>query len=339
LKDFYQLTYHGRAFRLRQMALLALEHYDLEVKNLRLVTNMTNGIFRVDTSDGSKYMLRITDPLGSHSLEEIRSEMMWLAALRQDTDLGVPEPVLTRKGEMAITIKIQSVPEPRHCAVFSWVPGVSFADRLSTENMYKLGALTAFLHDHAETFTPPPSFRVRKLDKVFPYTDPDFQNVEPVVIFDQQYRHLFSEKGIKVFQQSMERVQQTLDKLYADKRGLRVTHNDLHQWNLKLYRGKLFVLDFEDLAWGYQVQDIATTLFYLQQHEQCQAYTDAYHDGYTDINPWPEAHHGQIDALIAGRGIMLVNYLLSSKNPEDQEFAPGYVALTEDRLKKFLDRK
>lgn len=172
MKDFYDLTYRGRALRLRQMALLALEDYDLEVNSLRLVTNMTNGIFKVDTSDGSKYMLRITDPIGSHSLEEIRSEMMWLAALRQDTDIGVPEPVLTRKGKMAITIKIKSVPEPRHCAVFSWVPGVNFADRLSTENMYKLGTLTALLHIHAETFAPPSGFRVRKLDMVFPYSDP-----------------------------------------------------------------------------------------------------------------------------------------------------------------------
>lgn len=338
MKDFYQLTYRGRALRLRQMALLALEEYDLEVKSLRLVTNMTNGIFRVDTSDGNKYMLRITDPLGSHCLEEIRSEMMWLAALHQDSDLGVPKPVHTRKGEIAITVSIKSVPESRHCTVFSWVPGVNLANRLSIENMYKLGAFTASLHNHAENFNPPPGFQIRKLNKVFPYSDPDFPNVEPVVIFDEQYRHLFPDRRIKVYHQAIESVQHTLDRLYANESGLRVTHNDLHQWNVKLYRGKLFVLDFEDLAWGYPVQDIATTFFYFQQQEQRQAYTEAFKDGYTNIASWPEDHPGQIEVFIAGRGIMLVNYLLCSKNPEDQEFAPGYIALTEERLRKLLDR-
>jgi Ser/Thr protein kinase RdoA (MazF antagonist) len=337
VKDFYQLTYIGRALRLRQMALLALKEYDLSVKRLRLVTNMTNGIFRVDTSDGKKYMLRITDPLGSHGLEEIRSEMMWLTALRKDTELGVPQPMLTQNGEMAITVKIDNVPEPRHCSVFNWVPGVNAADRLSPENIHKLGVFTASLHNHAETFSPPPGFRIRKLDKIFPYSDPDFPNVEPVVIFDPNYRHLFPERRLKIYRQAMERVQQAIDQLYADGGELHVTHNDLHQWNMKLYRGKLFVLDFEDLAWGYPVQDIATTFFYFQENELRDAFVKAYKSGYTTHHEWPETYPGQIQTFIAGRGIMLVNYLLCSKNSEDQKMASDYVALVEERLTKFLN--
>lgn len=337
MKDFYQLTYRGRALRLRPMALEALKEYDLSVKRIRLITNMTNGIFRVDTRDGKKYMLRITDPLGSHGLEEIRSEMMWLTALRKDTDLGVPQPVLTRNGEMAITVKIDSVPEPRHCSIFTWVPGVNFADRLSPENLYKLGVFTARLHNHARVFSPPPGFCIRKLDKIFPYSDPDFPNVEPIVIFDPEYRHLFPERRIKIYRQTMEHIQHALNLLYADESELRVTHNDLHQWNMKLYRGKLFVLDFEDLAWGYPVQDIATTFFYFQEHELRDTLFEAYKTGYITHLEWPEAYPGQIQTFIAGRGIMLVNYLLCSKNSEDQKMASDYVALVEGRLAKFLN--
>lgn len=339
MKDFYQLTYRGRALRLRQMALMALREYDLDVNNLRLLTNETNGIFRVDTINGEKYILRITDPLGSHSLEEIRSEMMWLIALRQDTNLGVPEPVFTRKGEMAISVEIDHVPEPRHCAIFSWVPGVNLADRLSKENMYKLGAFTALLHTHAATFTPPHGFHVRMLDKAFPYSDPDFPNVEPIVLFDEEHRDLFPHDRFATYLQAEERVQEALDKLFADKHGLRVTHNDLHQWNTKVYRGKLYVLDFEDLAWGYPVQDIATTFFYFQRNEQREAFINAYKSGYTSHNEWPEAYPGQIETFIAGRGIMLANYLLCSKNPEDQEMAPDYVARIEERLINFLNER
>jgi len=338
VKDYYRLSYRGRALRLRQMALTALEEYDLDVKVLRLITNMTNGIFRVNTRDGGKYMLRITDPIGAHGLEEIRSEMMWLTALRRDTDLGVPEPVLTRKGEMAITIKIDNVPETRHCAIFNWVPGTNFSNRISPENMSKLGAFTALLHNHARTFTPPPGFHTRKLDRVFPYSDPDFPYVEPVVIFDQKYRKLFPQRRMRIYRQSIERVQQALDRLFADERGLRITHNDLHQWNLKLYRGRLFALDFEDLAWGYPVQDIATTLFYFQQHEEKDALIEAYQSGYTSHLEWPESYPGQIETFIAGRSIMLTNYLLCSRNPEDQEIAPDYVARVEARLINFMNR-
>jgi Ser/Thr protein kinase RdoA (MazF antagonist) len=319
------------------MALIALRRYDLDLKSIRLLTNETNGIFRVDTMKGEKFVLRITDPLGAHSIEEVRSEMSWLKALRQDTDLAVPEPVTTRKGEMVITIEVEHVPEPRHCALFHWSPGVDLADQLNKENMYKLGSFTALLHDHANSFIPPAGFHVRKLDKVFPYSDPNFTHVEPIVLFSDEHRNLFPDDRLAVYHQAARYVQEALDKLYENEHGLRVTHNDLHQWNVKVYRGKLFVLDFEDLAWGYPVQDIATAFFYLQRHKERETLTQAYKKGYTSHNPWPETYPGQLDAFIAGRGIMLTNYLLCSKNPEDQEYAPDYVALTEERLIGFLN--
>jgi Ser/Thr protein kinase RdoA (MazF antagonist) len=260
-----------------------------------------------------------------------------LTALRQDTDLGIPEPLRTENGEFVVTIKIDDVPEPRHCAVFSWVPGVDLVDRLSTENMFALGALTALLHEHAKNFKPADSFRVRKLDKVFPYSDPGFQHVEPIVLFDKENQHLFPIDGLERYRLTTELVQEALDSLYANPSGLRVTHNDLHQWNIRVYRGKLFALDFEDLAWGYPVQDIATTFFYLQRHEQREQLIKAYKQGYTRIHEWPESYPGQIATFIAGRGIMLANYLLCSKNPEDQAFAPEYLARVERRLAEFLD--
>ena len=43
---------------------------------------------------------------------------------------------------------------------------------------------------------------------------------------------------------------------------MRILHNDLHQWNVRIYRGRLSPIDFEDLMWGWPVQDIATTLYY-----------------------------------------------------------------------------
>ena len=49
MKDYYTLTNRGRALRLRQLALAALADYDLDVKSVRLITNLFNGIFRVDT--------------------------------------------------------------------------------------------------------------------------------------------------------------------------------------------------------------------------------------------------------------------------------------------------
>ena len=62
MKSFSTLTVLGQARRLRTLALNALQSYDLDVARLRLVTNEFNGIFRVDTTDGQKFILRVTLP-------------------------------------------------------------------------------------------------------------------------------------------------------------------------------------------------------------------------------------------------------------------------------------
>jgi len=55
MRSFSTLTERGQALRLRRMALAALSHYELPLKQVRLVANHINGIFRVDTKDGEAY--------------------------------------------------------------------------------------------------------------------------------------------------------------------------------------------------------------------------------------------------------------------------------------------
>jgi Ser/Thr protein kinase RdoA (MazF antagonist) len=330
MKPFYELTNRGRALRLRKLALAALEHYDLDVRRLRLVTNDFNGIFRVDVAGGRKYILRVCIPGDAgHTLDEIRSEMMWLAAVLRDTDLGVPEPLATREGTLVTTIETAGVPEPRHCVVFGWMPGPDLAERLNAENLVKLGSLAAQLHTHAETFDPPQGFWVRTKDKTFPYR-------EPVLLFDDAYRHLFPPERRSIYQRAVDRVDEAVLSLYATGISPIVIHNDLHQWNVKVHRGRLYALDFEDLMWGHPVQDIAVTLYYFQGYEDYPALRDAFRRGYTLHRPWPERYPREIEIFIAGRGLDLANLVIQDPDPSYQEMAPEFVERVANRLQAFL---
>jgi Ser/Thr protein kinase RdoA (MazF antagonist) len=334
VKDFHQLTNRGQAMRLRQMALAALERYDLKVSRVRLITNDFNGIFRVDAEDREKYVLRVALPESQRDLNDIRSEMMWLAALSRDTDLGVPQPVATRDGDWATTVAVAGVPEARHCAVFGWVPGPDLADRPSLENLAKMGELAAQLHNHALSWTPPESFCAKTSDSVFPFG-------EPVVLFEKDFAGLFPPERRDLFQRALDRVEDVISSLYADRSGLRVIHNDLHQWNVKVYRGRLHALDFEDLMWGYPVQDLAITLYYFyfwHPDGQHTAEREAFARGYTHHLPWPEQYPGQIDALIAGRGLNLANFVLMDPNPDWQQEVPPMLNRVERRLRAWMDQ-
>jgi Ser/Thr protein kinase RdoA (MazF antagonist) len=330
MKDFADLTARGQALRLRRMAVAALQEYDLAVKRVRLVTNSFNGIFRVDTLDARKYILRVCLPEGGHSLEEIHSEMMWLAALRRDTDLGVPQPLAARGGRLVTTVAVAGVPEPRHCVVFGWVPGPDVADRLTLDNVRKMGELAARLHDHAGAFAPPEGFWLRTKDRVFPYG-------EPVVLFEDAFHDLFPPERHEVFTAAVERVQAALDRLYGGQGGPRVIHNDLHQWNVKVFRGRVYALDFEDLMWGHPVQDIAVTLYYFHGHEDYPALREAFRRGYESRREWPERVPGEIDTFIAGRGLTLANFILQDPNPDWRRQAPAFIERTEARLRMLLN--
>ena len=332
MKAYDQLTNRGRALRLRRMALVALQHYALDVQRVRLLSNDLNGIFRVDTAGGQKWVLRVCLPEGGHTLPEIRSEMIWLEALSRDTDLGVPEPLANRDGAMVTTVEVDGVPQARHCVVFGWIPGPDLADRLTLENVRKMGALSARLHIHARSFFPPREFSIKTADSVFPFGD-------EVVLFDKAHRDLVPRARRELFQRTAKRVEAALGALYANLQGFHVLHYDLHQWNVKVFRGKLYALDFEDLMWGYPVQDIAITFYYWQDHAQFGELREAFRRGYTEHAEWPEQVRGQIDTFIAARGLDLANFVLRDPNPEWRDAAPAFLERTEKRLRRLLERQ
>ena len=115
MKPFTQLTGRGQARRLRQVALNALELYDLQVARLRLITNSFNCIFRIDTVGGEKYILRVTLPEGGHNRESTHAELAWMAALSRDTDLSIPAPLAAHSGEMLVEVEAEGVPQSRLC--------------------------------------------------------------------------------------------------------------------------------------------------------------------------------------------------------------------------------
>lgn len=294
-----------------------------------MVANHLNAIFRVDTADGRTYALRVSHPTW-RTAEDMAMELLWLQAIHRDTGLCVPVPFATRDGTLTGEVTVAGAPEPRRCAVTGWISGVDLAERLSEDNVHKLGVLSARLHEHAAGFRPPTGFSARTMDGVYARGEPD-------VLFDDDHRDLFTPTSRAVFAEVAERVRAAFAALYADPRGLRLIHNDLHHENAKVFRGRLCPLDFEDTLWGYPVQDVAMTFFDLLDYTDparadYRALCAAFEHGYASILPWPEAYPGQIDAFIAGRQLWRANWVVRF----EREHAPGFVARMAPRFEAFL---
>jgi Ser/Thr protein kinase RdoA (MazF antagonist) len=119
---------------------------------------------------------------------------------------------------------------------------------------------------------------------------------------------------------------------------MRVLHGDLHSWNVKVTGGRVVAFDFEDLMWGWPVQDIATTLYYWWGRDDFQLLRSAFRQGYETVAPWPDATGDEVDTFIVGRALVIANdaiQLVDSLAPGEAE---AILRRGQERIRLHLDR-
>lgn len=329
MKPFHTLTTRGRNGRLRQMAQVALQEYDLDVARMSLLSTSFNTIFRLDTTDGQQYVLRLNYP-GERQRIDIYSEMVWLAALRRDTHLAVPLPLPTRQGDLMTTVTTPGVPQPRHCAIFGWLNGRTVGRRKSPTTFHKMGAAMAQLHNHAATFQPPTPFSQRDYSTVWHFDTPH-------LIYDDAPHPLFTPERRHILRATAQRVGYYLEQLYQDDNGRYFLHADMHTANVRLHQGHLQILDFDDTVWCYPVQDIGIALFYSRTHPRYTDLLAAFKAGYQQQRPWPEAFPDEITYTIAQRTLDLISFMIHERdNPEFAGALERYVTTHVPHLQSWL---
>lgn len=305
-KHYDMLTPRGKGRRLRQLALNALTHYSASIRELRFMGLHTNALFRVRSRRGARFVLRICKP-GWRTETDLASEVAWLAALAEETDIGAPAPVPARNGAYLVTAAAPGVPEPRHCLLFTWLPGKPLAAQLTEPNLHAMGILFAALHDHAASFTPPPGFTRRRMSNILARGEPN--SLAPLL-----HGGALNKRAKDALNQVHSLVKDAFDRRYADATGLRVIHNDLWHGNILIHQDRLRPLDFEDTIWGYPVQDIAMALQDLMVDVPTDAFEPlqaALRQGYETRASWPERTPTEIDLFRAGRMLWVANYVAS----------------------------
>jgi Ser/Thr protein kinase RdoA (MazF antagonist) len=326
MTDYQDLTVRGRARRLRRSVDAALAHYALDVVRVRLITNDTNGIFRVDTADGARYAVRVGLGGGiGHSTGEVLAETEWLAALAAAGQLTVPVLLLTRDGDPFVTVEVPGVPDPRNVVVFTWLDGAPLGERLTPATVRSWGRLAAHLHAHGGRHRPSRPDALPRYDRLSPF-------VEPFVLFEAK-QPLMPPARRAVFAAAAEVVEEEIEALRRSGEPMRVLHGDLHPWNVMASRRGLAPFDFEDLMWGWPVQDVATSLYYLQGPD-LEGWVTSFREGYETVAAWPERRQGQVATFMVGRALVLANDLLIT--PEWQAEAALFLERYETRFRAFL---
>ena len=318
---FEDLSVRGQVARLRPVALAALTNYPLEVARLRLLNHGFNTTFRVDTTHGRRFAMRL-NVNSRRTPKTLAAEAAWLAALAADTDVWVPVPQPTSQGALTTEVFSPDLGRSLPVALFSWLPGSDLGDEATADQLRAVGRATAVLHGHGERWRLPRGADLPAIDSVLMDVPYHLGDDHP----------LLSGADHEVIDAAFAQVQHHIDALFAASRR-QPPHADLHVWNLKWYRGRLIVFDFDDSGIGVPAQDLAISAYYLRDDAALEA---ALLEGYEELRPLPEFTPAQYEAMVASRNLVLLNDVVTTTNAEFLAMLPRYMPNSITKLRAYL---
>ncbi|MEZ5296070.1 MAG: phosphotransferase [Ilumatobacteraceae bacterium] len=323
---FAERSTRSQVSRLRRVAERAVADYPFDVDRLRLVLHGYNTTFRVDTTDGRTFALRVN--VNSRRADEhLAAEAAWLAALGADPvvseRIAVPVPVRTRDGSLRTTAWSDDLEADLPVLVTSWLPGRDLREP-DSDGAFALGVATATLHDHAARWTLPSGADLPDVD------DPIGEMVDVLLA----NRTITTADQRTVFAAVHDRVASSIAVLRDDP-AIPVTpiHADLHGGNVKWFRRRIAVFDFDDSCIGTPVHDLAISLYYLRDDDPVE---DALLAGYASVRPLPTFAPEQLEAIVAARNLVLAGDVLTMTTAEIRAMAPSYLARSVERLRAYL---
>jgi Ser/Thr protein kinase RdoA (MazF antagonist) len=292
---------------MRQLASAALIDYGLQHANYHLLRQAGNTLFRVragempglmeagDLFEPGQYLLRIHQP-GYQEVEAIELELAWLAAMRREAGLPVPEPVATQDGRLLLSVEVPGVPGRRNCSLLRWVKGRSVKDHFGLGHLRAQGRLLARLHNFVACWQPPAGLCKRRFD-----WDGLFANDVGSGMPNAEAWKLLSPLNHEAFSFVAERLRGVMDDWGEDSEVFGLIHGDLGvDANLFFWHGQPRAIDFDDSGYGYWVFDLAVALDACRDKPEYTRYREALLAGYAEFRSLPVEQANQIELFLAG---------------------------------------
>jgi len=272
---------------LEAVALDALRAYDVEVASCEFAARAFNTVFRVGAADGSRYALRVGSELRIHAVGCEEVEARWVNVLHA-AGFPVARVLPARDGESVVDVGTH------RCLLFEWVPGSPLRADTSPEHVHQAGAITARVHDQAAGYLTDAPAGALVADRVL------FLRAEHRL---GQLRPAYG----TVLDEAVDRAQRTLDALWREPpHPPHLLHGDVQPGNVMVDGDRVTLIDFQDLAWGFEIIDVVIAL-------RAMPHGDAFRAGYETVRPWPDADVDTVTALSAARDLNVLNFGLSNR--------------------------
>jgi Ser/Thr protein kinase RdoA (MazF antagonist) len=293
-----------------RIAKAALPQYGIAQEQRCFLGHSESVTFCIKTQT-EKFLLRIHRPISTlqddvwQRPEVIESELLWLSALRKDTEIVVQEPVKNLQNRWLTQVLTDETKEVFYCSLLYWIDGNIFNGQRTPQQAYQLGLLLARLHQHSSQWQLPQNF-------VRPAYDENRLQAALSALYPAVLQKLISAEDYKTLEVAACQIQGMIESLGQKQNAWGLIHADLHEGNYLLHNEEFRPIDFARCGFGYYIYDIASSLQYLFPNVR-----PAFFEGYQAIRNLPENYL----QITEGFFIMAVIEVLSFhvNNPQEHK--------------------
>jgi Ser/Thr protein kinase RdoA (MazF antagonist) len=287
-----------------RIASRALERYDLTPVRLDLAASSFNSVFRLEVDDGRRFAVRVGSSLRIHPDGTEQAEAAWLTELRRDGVDQIPLVIPARDGTLVTQVSTTADNTSRPVVVLEWINGTLLRDGMTRSAIEGAGRLAALLHQHAATHVPDVQPSIPVADEVLYWSIPS------------RLDELVSAHG-RLFIEALDRVDAAIAALWRDPpHRPHHLHGDIGPSNVIVRpSGMVALIDFQDLTWGFELQDLAIAVSAFRGWPNAVDAADWFRAGYATVRPWPVSDETTLETLIAGRRLLQLNLGLNLRKP------------------------
>lgn len=294
-----------------------------------------NTVFLVeDPTLDHNYVARVNSGrLSYHTKPMIESEMAWLMALHEDTDIPVPRVLTSSDNETVFQISISADGSKRFVSFYSFLDGQEPSDDNLADGMRLLGSITAKLHDHAKSWARPAGF-----------TRPAWS---AAAILDNQLGWGDWKNGVGIkgeAEKTLARAEAILrgriDALPRDSNNYGLIHGDLRLANLLADGDTISLIDFDDSGFGWFLFELPAAISFIEHHLEIETLQKNWIAGYKSVSSTGLDLLEELPSLLLLRRFALLAWLGYQKDHLEfaRDIGPAFTSASVAQAQAYISR-
>lgn len=320
------LSYEAQLEHLQNVAQQALKHWALPAKSqLTLLSLSENATYRVDAHPLENPLVMRIHRTQYHSKSGIQTELDWMKALQEDTNIKTPQAIAGRNGEHIQEISTAELNETRFITLFHFIEGEEPNESELIQPFIRLGEVTGKMHLHAQQW------------KLPPYFDRLVWDYNGCIGHHSNWGDWRDGPGLNpadigLLEAVSLRIKQRLNAFGMDSTRFGLIHSDIRLANILICGDETRVIDFDDCGLGWFLYDLASAVSFIETHPQFNELIAAWVTGYRKSVPLSPDEEAEIPTFIMLRRLTLFAWLGSHPDADlakqiGNSFAEGTVEL------------